>query len=95
MIRWIQAGIEGLLISISTLLLVPTGITGDLPNESSQNISDSPQRSRCIDYDSIQKLIEVRCKSVHLTDIYNSLRNPSILDLENAGNGFISGENQD
>jgi mannuronan 5-epimerase len=93
MIRWIHGGIEGLLISISTLLLVPTGITGDLPNESSQNISDSPQRSRCIDYDSIQKLIEVRCKSVHLTDIYNSLRNPSILDLENAGNGFISGEN--
>jgi len=90
-IRWFNAGFEGLLISI--LLLVPTGISGALPNDSTQNISDSLQRSRCVEYDSIQKLIEVRCASIHLTDIYNTMRNPSILAVENDGNGFTSGDN--
>ncbi len=91
MIRWFNAGFEGLLISI--LLLVPTGISGALPNDSTQNISDSLQRSRCVEYDSIQKLIEVMCASIHLTDIYNTIRDPKILGVENDGNGFTDGDN--
>jgi len=90
-IRWFNAGFEGLLISI--LLLVPTGISGALPNDSTENISDSLQRSRCVEYDSIQKLIEVRCASIHLTDIYNTIRDPNILGVENDGNGFTSRDN--
>jgi mannuronan 5-epimerase len=83
--------IEVLLILI--FLLAPAGIAGVSPNESAQNILASPQVTGCIEYDSIQKLIEVRCEFVHLTDIYNSLRNPTVLEVEHDGNGFIGGNN--
>ena len=37
----------------------------------------------CIKYDSLQKLIHINCKSIHLNDIYQSIKNTSILGIEN------------
>ena len=36
----------------------------------------------CIQYESKQKLIHVFCKLIHLTDIYNQLKNDTILHME-------------
>jgi mannuronan 5-epimerase len=84
------AAFQVLLILI--LFLVPTGITGaPLSKESTEDTLESVRSNTyCVDYDSVQKLIEVRCESIHLTDIYNSLKNPSILDVENDDDGNVS-----
>jgi len=37
----------------------------------------------CINYNSLQKLIHISCKTIHLNDIYRSIKNTSILDVEN------------
>jgi mannuronan 5-epimerase len=37
----------------------------------------------CINYNSLQKLIHISCKTIHLNDIYTSIKNTSILDVEN------------
>lgn len=49
------------------LLLGSTGIVGASSNpvEGSSNTG----QNQCVGYDSAQKLIQVRCKSIHLTDI--------------------------
>lgn len=39
-------------------------------------------RDECIEYDSVQKLITIQCESIRLTDIYNSLDNPAVLDFK-------------
>ncbi len=41
------------------------------------------QKDNCVGYDSAQKLISVRCESVHLTDIYNNLSRTGALVIEN------------
>jgi hypothetical protein len=79
--RQFYAVFQVLLILI--LFLLPTGTTGALPKEATQDTVESVQsNAHCVDYDSIQKLIEVRCESIHLTDIYKSLGNPTILRVE-------------
>ena len=40
--------------------------------------------AECINYDSLQKLIHISCKSIHLNDIYKSIKNTSILGMENS-----------
>jgi mannuronan 5-epimerase len=72
--------VEALLIPI--LLFAPTGITGSSQSELSQHDSGTKVR-QCVEYDTAQKLITVRCKSVHLTNIYNNLSNIGILTYEN------------
>jgi mannuronan 5-epimerase len=83
--------IEVLLIPI--LLLYPAEIMGASHNESNQGAPDSEQ-NKCIEYDSVQKLIEVNCESVHLTDIYNNLSNPRILSEEYDNNGSTNPVNR-
>jgi hypothetical protein len=39
-------------------------------------------RSSCITYDSIEKIITITCKHANLTDIYNAVKSPNILDKE-------------
>lgn len=70
--------IEVLLLPI--LLLGPAGFTG-ISSNTVEGSLDSGQ-NQCIEYDSTQKLIEIKCESIHLTDIYNSLRNPAVLGIE-------------
>ncbi|HSA74157.1 MAG TPA: right-handed parallel beta-helix repeat-containing protein [Nitrososphaeraceae archaeon] len=70
--------IEALLIPL--LLLVPAEIAGSSPIETEK--ADLTKQNQCIEYDSLQKLIEVKCESVHLTNIYNNLSNSRILSVE-------------
>ncbi|HTH22418.1 MAG TPA: hypothetical protein VL854_09395, partial [Nitrososphaeraceae archaeon] len=70
--------IETLLIPI--LLFGPGGITGLSSNTVEGALNSS--ENQCVEYDSLQKLIQVRCESIHLTDIYNNLRNPTVLGIE-------------
>ena len=83
---------------ILILFLLPTGTTVALPKETTQDTVESVQSNTpCIDYDSVQKLIQVRCKSIHLTDIYNVVGNPNILRVEeeeDVDNGTIPPDNQ-
>ena len=74
---------------IPIILFGPGGITGLLSNTVEGTLNSG--QNQCIEYDSIQKLIQILCDSVHLTDIYTSLKNPSILDVENDGNVSIIG----
>lgn len=74
------------------LLLGPTGITGTSYNTVEGSLESS--QNQCIQYDNAQKLIEVKCKSVHLMDIHENLQNPTILRIqegrgENQGNIWI------
>ena len=79
--RQFYAVFQVLLILI--LFLFPTGATGALPKETTQDTLESVQSNTpCVDYDSVQKLIQVGCKSIHLTDIYNVVGNPNILRVE-------------
>jgi parallel beta-helix repeat protein len=67
-------------ILVITMLLVPAGIVQTSTSSSEDSMNTA--QNQCIGYDSTQKLIEVRCESIHLTDIYNSLRDSSILSAE-------------
>ena len=76
---------------LSLLLLGPTSISGLLPNETKLVSKDiSPNHSQCVEYESGQKLIHVRCKSMHLTDIRNHLNNTNILGIQNNNDGPVS-----
>lgn len=71
--------IEALLITI--LLLNAADIKATSQTENAKTaLSDQDQ---CITYDAMQKLIEIKCQSIHLTDIYNKLSNTGILIQEN------------
>ncbi len=85
-----RAAIASLLILL--FLLSSTGVSGAFSNQTESNLRDL-SHSHCIGYESVQKLIKVRCKSIHLTDIYNNLSNPSVLDVENSNDGSISSVN--
>ena len=65
------------------LLFSPGGFAGLSPN-TVEGTLDSEQ-NQCIEYDSSQKLIQIKCDSIHLTDIYNILSNPSVLSIEGDG----------
>ena len=62
------------------MLFGPGGITGLSSNKVEGALNSG--ENQCVEYDSLQKLIQVRCESIHLTDIYNSLRNPTVLGIE-------------
>ncbi|CAN5624327.1 hypothetical protein BH18THE1_BH18THE1_04410 [soil metagenome] len=85
-----SATIEVLLMPM--LLLGPVGIT-DASYNTVEGSLNSPQNP-CIQYNTAQKLIEVKCESVHLMDIYESLQNPIVLGIQegsgvNQGNVWI------
>ncbi|CAN5474536.1 hypothetical protein BH18THE1_BH18THE1_20950 [soil metagenome] len=74
----IKAFIE--LLFIPFLLFSSAGLA-----DASANISieeAGPRPTQCITYDSTQKLIKVRCDSIHLTDIYKSLNDSKVLTIE-------------
>ena len=68
---------------IPILLFAPAVVLGS-NNETMQN--STAEQNQCIQYDSVQNLIEIVCRSVHLTDIYNNLSNPAILGVEKGNN---------
>ena len=73
-----------IIISLSSLLVI-TGLI-DFSEVKAQQQGGTPlaagNGNGCISYDSVERLITVSCKSATLTDIYNQLNDPSILNKE-------------
>ena len=73
-----------IIISLSSLLVI-TGLI-DFSEVKAQQEGGTPltagNGNGCISYDSVERLITVSCKSATLTDIYNQLNDPSILNKE-------------
>lgn len=40
------------------------------------------EQNQCIEYDSTQKLVIIKCGSIHLRDIYNTLSDPTVLRMD-------------
>jgi parallel beta-helix repeat protein len=68
---------EFLILSLSLLFL--SGIASQ--SFQIEGTVDSVQ-SECIDYDSLQKLIQIKCESVRLSDVHSILNNPAVLRSE-------------
>ena len=64
---------------ILSLFLGAIGFSTITVNLDNLNAEERLQKDSCIEYEPIQKLITVRCNSIHLTDIYNKIGNSSIL----------------
>ena len=72
--------IKSILIAFSIISVL---ITSNMVGEMSILFAQSSDTEDCIKYDSLQKLIHISCKSIHLNDIYKSIKNSSILGIEN------------
>lgn len=71
---------KSIMISLSiTSVLIGSTIIGGI----SILYAQTNDAVNCIKYDSLQKLIHIDCKSIHLSDIYQSIKNGSILSIEN------------
>ncbi|MGA7044562.1 MAG: hypothetical protein WBY71_12945, partial [Nitrososphaeraceae archaeon] len=74
-----------IIISLLSSLLVITGLI-DFSKVKAQQQGGTPlaagNGNGCIKYDSVERLITVSCNSATLTDIYNQLNDPSILNKE-------------
>lgn len=72
-------------ITIIETLLLPLLLFshGGLVNLSSNTVEGTlDEQNQCIEYDSTQKLIQIKCKSIHLTDIHNTLNDPTVLRMD-------------
>src|ERR1051326_4831562 len=78
-----------IIISLSSLLVI-TGLI-DFSEVKAQQHGGTPlaagNGNGCISYDSVERLITVSCKSATLTDIYNQLNDPAVLNKEQQRNG--------
>ena len=63
------------------LLLFSHGGFGNLSSNTVEGTLDSEQK-QCIEYDSTQKLIQIKCNSIHLTDIHTTLNDPTVLRMD-------------
>ena len=63
------------------LLLFSYGGFANLSSNTVEGTLDSEQ-NQCIEYDSAQKLIQIRCNSIHLTDIHSILNDPTVLRMD-------------
>jgi len=79
-----------IVISLSLSLLVITGLI-DFSEVKAQQHGGTPlaagNGNGCISYDSVRRMITVSCKSATLTDIYNQLNDPAVLNKEQQRNG--------
>ena len=82
---------KSILIALSiTSVLIGSNIIGEM----SILFAQTNDAVNCIRYDSVQKLIYVSCKSIHLNDIYRNIKNTSILAMEisTVGNATSKGK---
>jgi len=71
---------KSMLVALSIILiLIASSIIGAM----SILFAQTNDTAGCIRYDSLQKLIHISCKSIHLNDIYKSIKNTNILSMEN------------
>jgi len=73
--------------SMIASLLLSSILIGSTQIAVTPNTMAQTNTSICIQYDADQKIIKIRCKSVHLSDIYKQLNNTSILRVESSNNG--------
>lgn len=70
------------------LLLLPVLLLNPIDLEASSQIEGQKpalsNQGQCVVYDILQKIVEVKCESIHLTDIYNNLSDTGILRIENS-----------
>ncbi|MBV9178074.1 MAG: hypothetical protein JO297_13665, partial [Nitrososphaeraceae archaeon] len=70
-----------ILILLSSLLVILVPIDSSKEVKAQQGVPTANNTS-CISYDPVRRLITVSCKSATLTDIYNQLKNPDVLDKD-------------
>ena len=63
------------------LLLFSYGGFANLSSNTVEGTLDSEQ-NQCIEFDSVQKLIRIKCNSIHLTDIHSILNDPTVLRMD-------------
>ena len=68
------------LIFLSSLLVILVPI--DSSKVKAQQGVPTTNNTSCISYDPLRRLITVSCKSATLTDIYNQLKNPDVLNKD-------------
>jgi poly(beta-D-mannuronate) C5 epimerase len=67
------------------ILLLPLLTFSSPQNEHDRNVIAATEASNCISYDDSERTIAITCKSAHMTDIYNQLRDHQILDRQSNG----------
>lgn len=65
---------------IPILLFAPSGFA-PFSSATVEGTVNSEQ-TRCVDYDSTQKLIQIKCDSIRLTDIHNTVNDSAVLRME-------------
>ena len=73
--------------SMIASLLLSSILIGSTQIAVPPNTMAQTNTSICIQYDADQKIIKIRCKSVHLSDIYKQLNNTNIIRVESSNNG--------
>lgn len=63
------------------LLLFSYGGFANLSSNTVEGALDSEQ-NKCIEYNSAQKLIQIKCNSIYLTDIHSVLNDPTVLRMD-------------
>ena len=74
-----------IIISLLSSLLVITGQIDSSEVKAQQQGGALPATGNgngCINYDSVRRMITVSCRSATLTDIYNQLNDPAVLNKE-------------
>ena len=74
-----------IIISLLSSLLVITGLIDFSKVKAQQQEGALPATGNgngCINYDSVRRMITVSCRSATLTDIYNQLNDPAVLNKE-------------
>ena len=73
-----------LMLLLSPLLMIVGQIDSSevLAQQQGGVSTTSTAGNNCISYDSVKRMITVSCNSATLTDIYNQLNNPTVLNRE-------------
>ena len=71
-----------LMLLLSPLLMIVGQIDSSEVLAQQQRVFSATKGNSCIKYNATQRLITVSCQSATLTDIYNQLNNPKVLDKE-------------
>jgi len=79
---------------ILSLIVSVIGISAISLNVNKLGAEEYSQKDKCVEYYSTQKLIQVRCNDIHLTDIYDNIGYTGVLAKENTGNELVDQNNR-
>jgi len=78
---------------ILSLIISAIGISTISLNLNKLGAEELLQKDKCVEYNSTQKLIKVRCNDIHLTDIYDNVGYSGILAKENTDDELVNQHN--